>query len=247
MPNYTMTEMSFTGDPERIKELREMIRTDDAVIDFNKIIHMPESLNMEEGTATDRGLSAILTAINPGTPDYGEKKVSIKTFTSLVKKVRKACGPFNTEDTIRVNAPETINKKNIKNGQIYLNNIKKYGYPTWYGWCDDNWGTKWNALETCESDDNTIWFQTANGVAIPICEALSEKFPDVTIKLRWADEDTSYGTGEAEFSNQNSTMTEYEGESKDAYELYAELWDVCLEDVGFIYDEEKGTYIYHCH
>lgn len=124
MPNYTMTEMSFTGDPERIKELREMIRTDDAVIDFNKIIHMPESLNMEEGTATDRGLSAILTAINPGTPDYGEKKVSIKTFTSLVKKVRKACGPFNTEDTIRVNAPETINKKNIKNGQIYLNNIK---------------------------------------------------------------------------------------------------------------------------
>lgn len=169
MPNYTMTEMSFTGDPERIKELREMIRTDDAVIDFNKIIHMPESLNMEEGTATDRGLSAILTAINHGTPDYGEKKVSIKTFTSLVKKVRKACGPFNTEDTIRVNAPETINKKNIKNGQIYLNNIKKYGYPTWYGWCDDNWGTKWNALETCESDDNTIWFQTANGVAIPIC------------------------------------------------------------------------------
>lgn len=40
------------------------------------------------------------------------------------------------------------NKKHFSNilelGKQYVENIKKYGYPQWYDWCVENWGTKWN-------------------------------------------------------------------------------------------------------
>ena len=59
MPNHIVNHISLHGDPQKIREMLEAIKSDKlgvGSVDFNKIIPMPESLNIEAGTRTDRGL-----------------------------------------------------------------------------------------------------------------------------------------------------------------------------------------------
>ena len=61
MPNHVVNHISLQGDPVKIREMLEAIQSDEAGIgsvDFNKIIPMPESLGIEAGSQTDRGLKA---------------------------------------------------------------------------------------------------------------------------------------------------------------------------------------------
>ena len=48
-------------------------------------------------------------------------------------------------------------------GKQAYENIQQYGSPTWYEWCNKNWGTKWNAYSCVElgKDDDTLEFFTA--------------------------------------------------------------------------------------
>jgi hypothetical protein len=70
-------------------------------------------------------------------------------------------------------------------------NIEKFGYPTWYEFANEEWGTKWNAYGFHHGDwkdDNSLYFVTAWSPPIPIMVALSEKFPELEILLEFADE-----------------------------------------------------------
>lgn len=61
MPNHVENIIILKGDEKRIREMLETIKNDDyglGTVDFNKIIPMPESLNIEAGSKTDRGLKA---------------------------------------------------------------------------------------------------------------------------------------------------------------------------------------------
>lgn len=61
MPNHVVNHISLNGDPEKIRSMLEAIKSDElgvGSVDFNKIIPMPKSLDIEESTRTDRGLKA---------------------------------------------------------------------------------------------------------------------------------------------------------------------------------------------
>ena len=60
-------------------------------------------------------------------------------------------------------------------GKQAYENIQQYGSPTWYEWCNKNWGTKWNAYSCVElgKDDDTLEFFTAWSSVPTILEALS--------------------------------------------------------------------------
>lgn len=76
----------------------------------------------------------------------------------------------------------------------------------WYDWNVNNWGTKWNAYEADRQEDTLIRFDTAWSHPTPIMEALSEKFPDVDLHVKYADEDTGYNLGE--YWMTNGTITQ---------------------------------------
>ena len=58
MPNWVENRLSYNGNETEIKEMLEKIRYDNATIgsiDFNKIIPMPKSRDIECGSITDKG------------------------------------------------------------------------------------------------------------------------------------------------------------------------------------------------
>ena len=71
-------------------------------------------------------------------------------------------------------------------------NERSFGTPLWYDWSVENWGTKWNCYEM-EHCHEGFQFWTAWSAPEPIFIALSRQFPDVTITVDFADEDTGSG------------------------------------------------------
>lgn len=248
IPNYIINQVRFSGDESRIAELMDFIKPDknessehSAVIDFNKIIPMPESLNVDAGSMEVPCLSAILTAINPITDDFGEKKLQPDEFREIVSKVNA----FYSHSKPNVMAAN-VNRQALEKGRIYLDNIMNYGAPTWYEWRVKAWGCKWEASNQEAVSSDTIEFTTPWSAPVPLLQALSEKFPDITISSRWADEDVGVNTGEAEFKvGEILELTRFEVHSKEAFELTAELWGLDLAEEGFAFNEKTQTYEYH--
>ncbi len=59
MPNHIKNIITLKGDEQKIREMLEEIQYDElglGTVDFNKIIPMPESLNVESGSRTDKGI-----------------------------------------------------------------------------------------------------------------------------------------------------------------------------------------------
>lgn len=231
MPNHLMSKLHFSGEQKRIDELLESIKGEETLFDFNKVLPMPESLNIEAGSRTDNGLKAYKDFITAYTMDGTEKKDLLNI-------------PKEKEDAF-LRARQDIRRDEWELGRTAFQNEQKYGAPTWYEWAINAWGTKWSAYQAEIVEDNTIIFNTAWSRTMPVIQKLAKNFPDIKFEYCWADEDLGINTGTAEFENGEIIHDEFfEPQSKEAYELAAELWGLDLAEEGFIFDEEKQTYEY---
>ena len=116
----------------------------------------------------------------------------------------------------------------------------KYGADNWYDWHIHNWGTKWDCYDhRGEGDESFVIFETAWSTPIRALLYLSELFDDVTIEVRYADED--FGSNVGTYTLQGGEIIEmYQPEySKDSIRLAMEIlgdmsyWieDRLIEDV----------------
>jgi hypothetical protein len=134
-------------------------------------------------------------------------------------------------------------------GHIYQGDLgeeerKKYGKNNWYDWSYTNWGTKWNAYDMDKIDDYSMQFSTAWSMPDPVIKALSRLFPEIVVKIKWADEDIGCNCGEIHYRRGKPILTSIpDDQSKEAYELSFELHPDAAE--YYKYDENKGTYIYN--
>jgi hypothetical protein len=72
----------------------------------------------------------------------------------------------------------------------------KYGADNWYDWHIHSWGTKWDCYDhRGDSDDSFVIFETAWSTPIRALLKLSEIFDDITIEVRYADEDFGSNVG----------------------------------------------------
>ena len=67
-------------------------------------------------------------------------------------------------------------------------NTPEYHKTGWYDWNTEHWGTKWNAYNQEQRDDNTIAFDTAWNFAEPVIRRLSELYPDLDFGASYIDE-----------------------------------------------------------
>lgn len=103
MPNHVTNRLNLIGDQSRIDELLDKIKNDElgrGTIDFNKIIPMPEALDVESGSVESDAIKAYLKAACPITDDYGVKKLEPEAYRSIVDKLNKKilCEVFRSED-----------------------------------------------------------------------------------------------------------------------------------------------------
>jgi hypothetical protein len=114
---------------------------------------------------------------------------------------------------------------NLVEAQQALDNLRDYGHQDWYSWSTANWGTKWNAYsQNSDEGSNEISFETAWGTPYPVIEALSRKYPEAVISIRYADEDFGHNCGEYTFQAGDVVEeTTPEGGSDEAFELAADI------------------------
>ena len=128
MPNWVATEVTFKGNDEDIKKMLEKVSSEDSQFDFNKLIPMPESLNIESGSQ-----SALAYAY-----------YYVRKFNDLPPSSH-----FKDMDTVicRVEKDITVSSQEVlKRGKQLYENKKKYGATTWYDWCCGNWGNQMERL-----------------------------------------------------------------------------------------------------
>jgi hypothetical protein len=149
--------------------------------DFNKLIPMPESLNIESGSRTDLSL-AYKTTERLTIP------VEQTNLSALISNV--FCKDWASEVVSRVAAwVETASDEDKDNlydmGATILHNMQAYGHKDWYSWRNANWQTKWNACDSNfdENDPCYISFSTAWSAPLPIFEKMCELFPDSEISF----------------------------------------------------------------
>lgn len=239
MPNHVENYVSLNGDEQKIREMLETIKNDDygiGTIDFNKIIPMPESLNIDSGTRTDRGLKAY------------KGFIEVYTFGKNAEDARESLKdiPVKSEELFLEKRTD-IDRKEWELGKTAWQNMQDYGAPTWYEWCCNNWGTKWNAYGYSEgldySEDHELYMQTAWSAPHAIMQKLSEMFPDITFEHQWADEDIGYNCGRYTYSG-GERIEEYFPETrKEAIEFACKVWDYDVAELGLCLNSTETDYI----
>lgn len=234
MPNHVTNIINFNCDPSRSDEIMKFLQAEDDVygsIDFNKLIPMPEDLNISSGSFTSDGIDIYLTAVNPATVDYGYYKMDYASFLNIYLKLKAqdACNmykPALSEEEIQIRTKYNTFEELFKAGEQAISNLKLYGAITWYEWCIQHWGTKWNAYDCIEMKpgDNRMIFLTAWDAIPDIVQKISALFPDVPIDYSWADEDVGSNTGSMEFLNGEIISEDIpENGSKEALELACDI------------------------
>ncbi len=239
MPNWVTNILTVDADEEKRKEIFEAIKDDTdgyGSIDFNKIIPMPESLNIESGSNEDYAIAIYLT----------ERLTLDPTAVGLGNYISNMfCENWQDEVINRIQSSEYVLSRMddlYEMGKQYISNIKNYGFSTWYDWCRVVWGTKWNATSNSfdKEMNNDIQFDTAWNTPEPIIIGLSEMFPDVTFTVKYADE--NFGCNCGEYACKNGVVVfedvPFDG-SEEAMELASEVLGYYPEyDDEDEYDEE---------
>lgn len=237
MPNHVKNIVKMEGItklPLFETEYDEYEKRDVVCFDFNKIIPMPESLNVESGSMETVAIEAVNRKLSQRRYDfqqaYSRPQMSDEDYQQRLKNYGK------TEEEL------------LELGLQYIANKVRYGATSWYDWCCDNWGTKWNAYSNEQEDEDTIIFETAWSNPEPVMLKLSEMYPEATIEHWWADEDMGSNDGYRVYRGGEIVEGDYHDScSNEAYETYIKCWG----ESQCLYQDEDGLWQHYdcdtCH
>lgn len=194
MPNWTNNTVIITGEKPVLKKLKDFLQSEDSIFDFNKIVPMPETLDLESGGIMSNAMQLAKAKNAPKSAAYKKAKANLRLPYTMYQVPKGYPEVLTTEEDV------------ITIGQLYLDNQEKYGAATWFDWHCNNWGTKWNAcspeLES-ENDTELVYgFDTAWSQPDAVLLALSTQYPDITIKLQSIyEDDMPYNVYVSEFHN----------------------------------------------
>ncbi len=231
MPNHITNRIAVYGSQEETAKLFDFIKSDSpdergeyALFDFNKIVPMPASLDIESSSEAKDGMQYLL----------------YKQSNCLQRAKYASCALVSKMEAMKTEDPERF-ARHIELGKQYLRNIADHGYSNWYEWRCDIWGTKWNAYEIEKIDDHTITFQTAWGGVPGLIRRLAKKFPNVKIEYDFADEDTSYNVGSFVMAGDDVQDNSPADASPEAWAL---VFDLGVADPDDYEEQPDGTYKY---
>lgn len=224
MPNWVINKVKFSNKGKEILDKiivvnddKEELDENDVRFDFNKILPMPTSLNVASGGYDNMAIQYTLLKMSFSQFEktirklketkanfygdyfskiYRNKKYTLEELESVAEKFEQQLKD-NKKDLFDEVDYEDLGIKNLEElGNVYLNNIINYGTDSWYDWCVNNWGTKWNAYRTYRNSDDEVGFETAWSCPFEVLKELSKQYKDVEIDVQYADEDIGSNCGE---------------------------------------------------
>lgn len=246
MPNWVKCRLKMDGLNDA--PLFTVDERGEREFDFNKLIPMPEALNMDSGYIETMAIRAYLT--------FGDNEMLVKAEKTVL-----FIGHRGIPEDYKISMDDLTEYCESRNmttdalleiGKQYCVNCLEHGSTTWYDWRISKWGTKWNAKDTEVISDDMIGFETAWSAPIPVIRKLSEKYPDRVVMLEWADEDMGFNVGQIALQNGDLALDECgceicnnvpDGGTSEAYEIYEKLWGdtKCLDR-----DEDGKLYQRNC-
>lgn len=128
-------------------------------------------------------------------------------------------------------------------GKNALRLLLKTGHTDWYGWSIQNWGTKWNACQTCVNDESmSIYFETAWSPAVNLMCELSEKL-GIQMYVRYSEEQFSAMAGEYVFENGKYVDGNDCDDDKSMFCVACDMQDP--DQMYHRYDETNGEILYN--
>lgn len=212
MPNHVCSKLEFNGKQEDIDRLLRHVASGVSAFDFNTLISMPKTLDIESGSRTTLGMEAA---------KYRAGGADSIVGSSLLWRHRENAPDLSLDQYI--DSLVESGRCDLNLGEVVLDNIRDHGFATWYEWCCANWGTKWNAY-SIKLTDNRLSFDTAWAAPEPVIDKLAYIFPDIQITHRWSDEDIGSNCGHVVYKNGEKTADMIVDQSDDAYEIYAFCW-----------------------
>ena len=261
MPNWVKAKLTIEGKDasKAMKSLLVKNGEDGYRFDFNKILPMPEELNIVSGSTTDKCVEIYLASLNPKVKDFGAENKDEKLFYQLRDSANKgkAFGRYDGELS-KQEIDEFVEKHKgdeklntfedfINYGKKAIDNTLKFGSMDWYDWCVKHWGTKWKACHTEHEENipNEVIFDTAWSDVRGLIYQLSKMYPSNTFIYEYAEEQIGLYAGTITIENGNVLEDiEFESGSKEAFEKAFELWGEDLKNI-FKFNEKTNTYEYH--
>jgi hypothetical protein len=195
MPNHITNILVISGDEAEVKKCLAEIKAEEEgyvrFIDFNTFIPIPKELV---------GTRSPTKFISQAEYDAQEARIANNELTDIEKDWGISRGITKAMS------------------QDY---IKRFGADNWYDWQLHNWGTKWNAYDQVFNEaSNTITFDTAWSTPQEAMIHLSKKYPTLTFKVEFADEDLGHNVGKYTLTGGEIVDGFYpEGGSQEAYAM----------------------------
>lgn len=221
MPNWVTNNIIV--DEKDFKKLKKLLLDKDEQVDFNKLVPMPQDLQITSGSYSwevdrfDFGFEHTKKKIKfqdevlaPYLSRFYNKRIKRIDFIEVVLNNLKN-SQSDTKQTIETSLKEFYGIDLTSNDRSPVEtlfsgyfNIQRYGEKDWYDWSYANWGTKWNGSETYIMG-NIISFQTAWGCPYGVIDELSKH---IDFKVVYADEDLGSNFGVIEFKDGVGTRIE---------------------------------------
>ena len=275
MPNWAYNTLTIKHDDvEVLKKIKEELKgdTEGRPFDFNKVIPMPETLDVTSPLRKDDLMFYILTLAKNRAeilelpprilsyiqPILDEHKTD-KSLNELLKKYMQEYTKLVLAGTAdKKNEHGIVKGISLLQGHHYFMNIVRYGVYSWYDWCCAMWNTKWNAYcNDVELKGDTLMYQfdTAWSGPWPIAAAISALYEGtiVTMNTTYEDPDgldsVTYCDGQATLVAQYPQIYKYNDAAYKTYDdaLKAAENDGLDEDdawraVGWDIDDENPIY-----
>lgn len=175
MPNH-VTNKIIIHSPN-LDEVLAFVKSENSDFDFNTLIPMPESLDIEESSTKNAAFVYVLTDGYKQADQYSRPFRHRKYFGSVFNDFSSWESELERSkvDFERIkDDPEKLSQF-LNLGNQVAENYNKYGCSTWYQWCIKNWETKWNAYDVLVTE-NSIKFDTAWSSPQPVIEKLVSQF-----------------------------------------------------------------------
>ena len=182
MPNWCENRVTIIGAPAQIERLLEEAKGSKSRFSLQSLVPCPKLLLEATSGSYEMGYEV----------KYGHWG-DVASYPWMVEA--NGGEPILTRE-VALRVLEEIRPEFLEHADAYKANVDQHGYTSWYEWCCDNWGTKWDirveGIEEAETNapNEAIQFCFDSAWAPPLAafRSISEKYPELIFQVEFYEE-----------------------------------------------------------